>query len=58
MPSIPRQQALIFGHAINLPTTFKVNDANPKPKSDDNKISENWFTVKNKDFIIEHNKKL
>jgi uncharacterized protein len=47
MPSIPTQHALIFGHAVNLPTTFKVNDAEPRPKSDNNKISENWFKPKN-----------
>jgi hypothetical protein len=46
MPSIPTQHALIFGHAVNLPTTFKVNEADPKPKSDNNKISENWFKEK------------
>lgn len=45
MPSIPTQHALIFGHAVNLPTTFKVNEAAPKPKSDNNKISENWFKL-------------
>lgn len=50
MPSIPTQHALIFGHAVNLPTTFKVNEAKPKPKSDNNKVSENWF--KSKGFII------
>jgi len=46
MPSIPTQHALIFGHAVNLPTTFKVNEAKPKPKSDNNRISENWFKPK------------
>jgi len=51
MPSIPTQHALIFGHAVNLPTTFKVNEADPTPKSDNNKISENWF--KEKDFNVE-----
>lgn len=51
MPSIPTQHALIFGHAVNLPTTFKVNTADPKPKSDNNEISRNWF--KEKDFEIE-----
>lgn len=50
MPSIPTQHALIFGHAVNLPTTFKVNEANPKPKSDNNHISKNWF--KPKDHIV------
>lgn len=51
MPSIPTQHALIFGHAVNLPTTFKVNEADPKPRSDNNKISENWF--REKGFKIE-----
>ncbi|OAV73081.1 VirB4 component of type IV secretory pathway [Bacteroidales bacterium Barb6] len=51
LPSIPTQHALIFGHAVNLPTTFKVNTADPKPKSDNNEISKNWF--REKDFTIE-----
>ena len=46
IPSIPTQHALIFGHSVNLPTTFKVNEANPKPKSDNNEISKNWFKEK------------
>lgn len=51
MPSIPTQHALIFGHAVNLPTTFKVNDADPTPRSENNMISVNWF--KEKDFKID-----
>ncbi|MDR2204709.1 MAG: ATP-binding protein [Flavobacteriaceae bacterium] len=51
LPSIPTQHALIFGHAVNLPTTFKVNTADPKPKSDNNEISKNWF--REKDFNVE-----
>ena len=35
LPSLPKQHALIFGNAVNLPTTFKVRDVKPKPKSDD-----------------------
>ena len=50
LPSIPTQHALIFGHAVNLPTTFKVNEASPKPKSDNNEISKNWFRPKN--FVL------
>lgn len=46
LPSIPTQHALIFGYSVNLPTTFKVNEANPKPKSDNNEISKNWFKEK------------
>ncbi|GHV27233.1 hypothetical protein FACS1894176_08940 [Bacteroidia bacterium] len=51
LPSIPTQHALIFGHAVNLPTTFKVNTADPKPKSDNNEISKNWF--REKDFKVD-----
>lgn len=46
LPSIPTQQALIFGHAVNLPALFKVNNADPLPRSDNNSISENWFLPK------------
>ena len=47
LPSIPTQHALIFGHAVQLPATFKVNNAFPLPRSENNKISENWFRLKN-----------
>jgi len=43
LPSLPKQHALIFGNAVNLPTTFKVRDVNPKPKSDDATIRDLWF---------------
>lgn len=43
LPSLPKQHALIFGNAVNLPTTFKVRDVNPKPKSDDAAIRDLWF---------------
>ena len=35
LPSLPKQHALIFGNAVNLPTTFKVRDADPITKGDD-----------------------
>lgn len=43
LPSLPKQHALIFGSAVNVPTTFRVRDASPRPKSDDARISELWF---------------
>lgn len=46
LPSLPKQHALIFGNAVNLPTTFRVRDVNPKPKSDDAAIRELWFKSK------------
>lgn len=46
LPSIPRQHALVFGHAVQIPTLFKVNEANPTPHSNDNDITTNWFYPK------------
>ncbi len=43
LPSLPKQHALIFGNAVNLPTTFTVREASPRPKSDDARISELWY---------------
>jgi DNA helicase HerA-like ATPase len=42
LPSIPRQEALVFGTATNLPVLFKVKDANPLPDSKNNEITKNW----------------
>lgn len=43
LPSLPKQHALIFGNAVNLPTTFRVRNVSPRPKSDDAAIRELWF---------------
>ena len=43
LPSLPRQHALIFGNGVNLPTTLRVRDVDPRPKSDDAAIRELWF---------------
>ena len=43
LPSLPKQHALVFGTSVNLPTTFRVRDANPLPRSDDAKVRELWF---------------
>lgn len=46
LPSIPKQHALIFGHSVQIPALFKVNDADPTPNSTDNDITTNWFIPK------------
>lgn len=46
LPSIPKQHALIFGHSVQIPALFKVNNADPTPNSTDNDISTNWFIPK------------
>ena len=43
LPSLPKQHALVFGTSVNLPTTFKVREALPRPHSDDTKIVDLWF---------------
>jgi len=43
LPSLPKQHALVFGTSVNLPTTFKVRQAVPRPRSDDAKIVDLWF---------------
>lgn len=43
LPSLPKQHALIFGNAVNIPTTFRVRDANPIPNSDDTQVRDLWY---------------
>lgn len=52
LPSIPTQHALVFGSSVNIPTLFTVNNADPRPKSDNNQISENWFVDKDKEYSV------
>ena len=46
LPSLPKQHALVFGTSVNLPTTFRVREASPRPKSDDTKVVDLWFHEK------------
>jgi DNA helicase HerA-like ATPase len=52
LPSLPKQHALIFGNAVNLPTTFKVRDVKPKPMSDDAAIRDLWFRPNGKEVEL------
>ncbi|MGZ3887656.1 MAG: ATP-binding protein [Flavisolibacter sp.] len=51
LPSIPRQHALVFGHSVQIPTLFKVNEAAPTPHSNDNDVVRNWFKPKD-NFVM------
>lgn len=53
LPSIPKQHALVFGACVNIPSLIRVLDADPRPKSDDNKISDNWFIPVNSELLID-----
>lgn len=56
LPSIPRQHALVFGHSVQIPTLFKVNDAYPTPHSNDSDIVQHWF--KEKEIKIDDENKI
>ena len=43
LPSLPKQHALIFGNSVNIPTTFRVRDADPTPYSNDTQVREIWY---------------
>jgi uncharacterized protein len=43
LPSLPKQHALIFGNSVNIPTTFRVRDADPTPHSNDTKVRDLWY---------------
>lgn len=49
LPSIPTQHALVFGSSVQIPTLFKVNDANPLPNSANSDIIKHWF-IEKEDF--------
>jgi uncharacterized protein len=53
LPSLPKQHALVFGTSVNLPTTFKVREAKPRPKSDDTNIVDLWFHEEGRPVTIE-----
>lgn len=44
LPSLPKQHALIFGNSVNIPTTFRVRDADPTPYSNDTQVRDIWYT--------------
>lgn len=43
LPSLPKQHALIFGNSVNIPTTFRVRDADPTPYSNDTQVRDIWY---------------
>ncbi len=46
LPYLPSQHALVFGHAVRIPCTVRINNALPLPRSDNNEVSKNWFVGK------------
>lgn len=52
LPSVPKQHALVFGACVSIPSLVKINIVEPRPKSDDNKISLNWFVNPKKEYAL------
>ena len=53
LPSLPKQHALVFGTSVNLPTTFRVRDAIPLPRSDDAEIRNLWFHEEGRTALLQ-----
>ena len=47
LPSLPKQHALIFGSCVEIPTMFRVRDANPTPNSNDTQVRDLWYVPGN-----------
>lgn len=47
LPSLPKQHALIFGNSVNIPTTFRVRNADPTPHSNDTQVRDIWYVPMN-----------
>ena len=43
LPILPQQQAIVMGDAVRTPVQVKINDAKPKPDSDNPKFIERWL---------------
>lgn len=52
LPSVPKQHALVFGGCVNIPSLIRINDVNPRPKSDDNNVALNWFVRSDKEYEL------
>ena len=43
LPILPQQHAIVMGDAVRTPVQVKINDAKPKPNSDNPKFIERWL---------------
>ena len=45
LPILPQQHVIIMGDAVRTPVQARMNDANPRPNSNNPKFIENWLNV-------------
>jgi len=50
LPILPQQHAIIMGDAVRTPVQVRLNNANPKPDSENPKFIEKWLTASKPDF--------
>lgn len=50
LPILPQQHAVIMGDAVRTPSQIKINNANPRPNSNNPKFIRNWINDQQKDF--------
>lgn len=50
LPILPQQHAIIMGDAVRTPVQVRLNNAHPKPDSENPKFIEKWLMESNKDI--------
>jgi DNA helicase HerA-like ATPase len=50
LPILPQQHAVIMGDAVRTPVQVKINNAEPRPNSENPEFIKNWLEDKGKDF--------
>lgn len=50
LPILPQQHAIIMGDAVRTPVQVRLNNANPKPDSENPKFIEKWLIESDKDI--------
>ncbi len=50
LPILPQQHAIIMGDAVRTPVQVKINNADPRPNSDNPEFINNWLKEYNPEF--------
>jgi len=54
LPILPQQHAIIMGDAVRTPVQVKINNADPRPNSDNPEFINNWLKEYNSEFPNYH----
>jgi hypothetical protein len=50
LPTLPQQHVIIMGDCVRTPIVARINDANPKPNSNNPEFIENWINDDKLDY--------